>query len=99
MDIKTGVPQGSNPKPLLFLIYVNDFKNCLECSDLIMFADDTSVFLQNKNIDILYRNGNKELKRIDQWLIANKLSINATKTKCMLFRTSQSKLCSGGNKL
>ena len=62
-----------------------------------MFADDTSVFLQHKDINMLYKIGNGELERIDQWLIANKVSINASKTKCTLFRRSQSKLCSCNN--
>ena len=39
-----------------------------------MFADDTSVFLQHKDINLLFKIGNEELKLIDQWLIANKFS-------------------------
>ena len=42
--MKWGVQPGSNFSPLLFLIYVNDFQHCLNYGDLIMFADDTSVF-------------------------------------------------------
>lgn len=56
-----------------------------------MFADDTSIFFQNKSYATLYEKGNNELKNIDQWLIANKLSINIKKTYCMLFRTPKSK--------
>ena len=36
--------------------------------------------------------GNKELQLVDQWLIANRLSVNVSKTKYVLFRTAQSKL-------
>ena len=54
-----------------------------------MFADDTSLFIKDKNIDKLFNKGNinNKLSRIDQWLIANKLSVNTSKTKCMLFRS------------
>ena len=77
--INRGVPQGSNLGPLLFLIYINDFQNCLTSFKAIMFADDTSVFFQNKSYPSLFQYANEELCRIDQWLIANKLSINISK--------------------
>ena len=91
-EVTSGVPQGSNLGPLLFLIYVNNFKNCLNDSDSLMFADDTSIFLQNKDIKELFDVGNEELQLVDQWLIANRLSVNVSKTKYILFRTAQSKL-------
>ena len=90
-SIKWGVLQGSNLGPLFFLIYVNDFQNCLKYGDSIMLADDTSVFFQNKNYHSLYANAQQDLHNIDQWMIANNLSINASKTKCMLFRSTKSK--------
>ena len=57
-----------------------------------MFADDTSVFFQNKNYHSLYADAQEDLHNIDQWMIANKSLINASKTKCMLFRSAKSKL-------
>ena len=92
LEVTSGVPQGSILGPLLFLIYVKDFKNCLNDSDSLMFADDTSIFLQNKDIKKLFDAGNKELQLVDQWLIANKLSVNVSKTKYILFKAAQSKL-------
>ena len=54
-----------------------------------MFANDTSIFLQNNDIKKFFDAGNKELQLVDQWLIANRLLVNVSKTK---YITAQSKL-------
>jgi len=82
-----GVAQGSLLGPLMFLIYVNDFSKCLETSNAIMFADDTSLYTCNNNIKKLIETGNNELSNVDNWLVANKLAINLTKTKYIIFQT------------
>ena len=48
MNTFCSVPQGSILAPLLFIIYVNDFKNCLQYSTNTSFADDTNVFIVDK---------------------------------------------------
>ena len=88
--IKCGVPQGSILGPLLFLIFVNDFTQSTSL-DPIMFADDTNLFYSNKNIDTLFKVVNKELLKINMWFQANKLSLNANKTKYIFFHKPRMK--------
>ena len=49
-----------------------------------MFTDDKSIFSQNKDIKKFFDADNKEFQLFDQWLIANKLSVNVSKTKYVL---------------
>ena len=63
--ITHGVPQGSILEPLLFIIYKNDFSRSSDLLFSILFADDTSVFIEGTNYDKIIDILNKELKRID----------------------------------
>ena len=91
LDIVCGVPQGSILGPLLFLIYVNDLCKASNKLTPIMFADDTNLFMSNKNIKQPFSDMNTELENVNIWLKANKLSLNVDKTKYMLFHnTNQS---------
>ena len=85
--LTSSVPQGSILGPILFIIYVNDFPKCLRYSSCLAFAHDTTILISGKNQKNLYDNANEELNNIDNWLVANKLSLNTDKTKCMHFKT------------
>ena len=87
-DIKTvniGVPQGSTLGPLLFLIFINDMKNCSRLLKFIQFADDTTLLFSSSDIKILNEILEREANKVILWFNANKLIINLTKTNCMMF--------------
>ena len=79
--IKCGVPQGSILGPLLFIIYMNDLPNCIEHGHVTMYADDTSSLKSCRDIE---ENVIRSMINICDWLKANKLSLNTTKTDFML---------------
>ena len=45
LPINCGVPRGSILGPLLFLLYINEISNISSIIDIILFADDTNIFL------------------------------------------------------
>ena len=83
--IKCGVPQGSVLGPLLFLIYINDIVNSSKLFNFTLFADDTSLYYSCKNSKNLENIINGELAKISDWLSANRLSLNVTKSKLLYF--------------
>ena len=83
-NILCGVPQGSILGLLLCLLYVNDLLNS-SVLEPIMFADDKNLFFEHTDLRILFSMVNNELKKIYEWFNANKLSLNADKTKYSLF--------------
>ena len=78
--LSSGVPQGSVMGPLLFLVYVNDILEQVECN-ISMFADDTKIYTTVKSIadsQRLQTDLNSLVRWADDWL----LRFNVKKCKC-----------------
>ena len=84
--IPCGVPQCSVLGPLLFIIYTNDLPNCLTHSKTILFADDTTVYLNSQNIPDMYIQISYDLESLSEWFRVNKLSLNIGKTNYVVFK-------------
>jgi len=57
--------------------------------DILLFADDTSIFFSHKVLDSLCLTVNNELVKLTDWFSANKLSINIKKSNYIIFRPRQ----------
>jgi len=93
LNIQTGVPQGSILGPLLFIVYMNDMPKSSNLFYPIIYADDSTLLATlntfEKENESIEDNINIELRNISNWMKLNRLSLNLSKTKAMLFHMPQ----------
>ena len=97
LPVTCGVPQGSIIGCLLFLIYINDLPSCLSVGSPRMFADDTNITFVAGTTSELESLISIELQNLNQWLQANRLSLNIAKTEFMIISSRQKQLTNTNN--
>ena len=71
--------------PLLFIIYRNDFNYISNLLKIVMFADDTNLFLTGKDCLEIESLFNRELRCISEWFTSNRLSLMFPKHYTFVF--------------
>ena len=63
-----------------------------DSSKIILFADDTNIFVSASTIEELYDKANMILLKLKNYIDANYLHINLKNSKFIHFRTSRTKV-------
>ena len=84
----SGVPQSSILGSLLFIIFYNDFVDCIHKSQVLMYADDSVMYSHAKSVKLIEKTLMVDLKLIGDYFDENELVIHL-KTEVMLFGTAK----------
>lgn len=83
--ISHGLPQGSVLSPMLFNIYTADIKDKLTDSNIIQYADDIVVYIEDRKMDAVLSKLNDSMIGIKTWLLSKNFEISTSKTCISVF--------------
>lgn len=93
LALTSGIPQGSNPGPVAFLIFVNTIVQSLSHSrnSCMLFADDFQIYLQCKREDLqdCISRITQDANSVAEWANQNGIQLNAQKTTGIVFGSVQ----------
>ncbi|OXU29897.1 hypothetical protein TSAR_000993 [Trichomalopsis sarcophagae] len=89
LNLSSGIPQGSNPGPVAFLIFINTVvRSLFYCRESCMlFADDFQIYLQCTRDDLpeCLARIDHDADGVDKWAIDNDIHLNAQKPVGVVF--------------
>ena len=84
-ELLQGVPQGSVLGPLLFKIYLNDLFLLTESTNVCNFADDTTFYACDRNLNDLINRLEHGTFLATEWFENNSMKLNDDKCHLLVF--------------
>jgi len=81
---ETGVPQGGNLAPFLFVIYVNEIPQIIKHSKCLLFADDLKICKEISTVQDAEAFQNDVLA-LEEWTVLNQLPLNVKKCRTVTY--------------
>ena len=66
ISVLSGIPQGSILGPVLFFLYINGLPSCIQFSNIVMYADDTVIYLSSTSTSDIELKLNLDLANLSQ---------------------------------
>ena len=83
-QLSLGVPQGSVLGPLFFNIYINDLLLSIQDTDICNYADDTTIYVCDSNLDNVIARLENDSSIIIQWFANNFMKLNTDKCHLLI---------------
>ena len=79
---------------------MNDIVKSANAINIRLYADDTGVFMHNKNIhNLIIKQSKTSSRKLQNWFLCNKLTLNCSKSFFSIFRTKNKHVPEGLNKI